>query len=109
MTLTSHAHHIPGTPKVRRSTQPVNCGGPGVCDICTFEMRWYADRDKQRARLYPSEVDGLNSQILRRISAKLRSQNPKLKPTILVREQVLSRTIHALADAIDGVADDIGL
>jgi hypothetical protein len=70
-------------------------------------MRWFSDRDKHRARLFPSEIDGLDSQILRKISAKLRSQNPKPNTLLIVREQVLSRTIYALADAIDDVADDI--
>lgn len=109
MTVTSHAHHIPGTPTESVFAQPLNCGGPGVCESCTFEMRWFADRDKHRALIFPGEVTGLNldSQILRKISAKLRDQNPP--PNVLMRTSryTLAASIYALADAIDGVADDL--
>lgn len=107
MTFTSHLHHIPGTPTGELVLPPFNCGGLGVCESCTFEMRWYADRDKHRALLFPSVVESLDAQILHKISDKLRSQNPKPKPSMLTREYQLFRTIHALADAIDGAADDI--
>lgn len=106
MTYTSHLHHIPGTPKEEPVFLPFNCGGLGVCESCTFEVRWFADRDKHRARLFPSESVSLDSQILRKISDKLRSKNPKPRLSMLIEDYKLSRTIHALADAIDGVAND---
>lgn len=108
MTLTSHGHHIPRTPVVDVAETPLNCGGPGVCDDCTFEIQWFKNRDEKRALIFPSdETVNLDSQILRKISAKIRSQNPKPKPSMLVREHILSRNIHALADALDSVANDL--
>lgn len=36
MTLTSHAHHIPGSPPETGDVPPAaRCGGPGLCGICT--------------------------------------------------------------------------
>lgn len=109
MTFSSHMHHIPGTPVEESVIPPFNCGGPGLCEDCTFEMRWYKDRDRFRTVIFPSEVKGnnLSSQVLRNVSAKLRSQNPKPIKSMLVREHVLSRIIFTLADAIDKVADDV--
>ena len=102
-------HHIPGTPVDVRTIPPYNSGGPGVCEDCSFEIKWYNDFDRKRAELFPSEVSvrNLDSHTLRNISAKLRSQNPKPNTRMLVREYQLSRSIFALADAFDGVADDI--
>lgn len=107
MTLTSHKYHIPGTPADEPVNPILNCGGPGVCEVCTFDMRWVQDCNAKRALLFPKEDDGLDSQLLRKISAKIRSQNTiPNKMTMLNREYILSRTIFALANAIDGVAND---
>lgn len=38
MTLTSHAHHIPGSPPEEGDTPPkARCGGPGLCGVCTSQ------------------------------------------------------------------------
>jgi hypothetical protein len=110
MAFTSHMHHIAGTPVEEPVIPPFNCGGPGVCDDCTFQVRWVSDYDAKRAVIFPSESNDLSfdSQVLRNVSAKLRSHNPKPnRIQMLVREYQLSRSIFALADAIDSVADDI--
>lgn len=109
MAFTSHLHHIAGTPVEESVFSPFNCGGPGVCDSCTFEVRWVANYNEKRAVIFPSEANvlSLDSQLLRNVSDKLRSQNPIPNKPLLVREHMLARSIHALADAIDNVADDI--
>ncbi|QED11619.1 hypothetical protein PP914_gp130 [Arthrobacter phage Qui] len=112
MTLTSHAHHIAGTPTDDTySIVPVNCGGPTVCETCDFEIRWYKDQAKARhsqesTHIFPSEIDGLDSQILRKIAAKLRDKNPRPSRMMIIPRYQLASTIYALADAIDSVADD---
>lgn len=109
MTLTSHDHHIPGstTDDELYAFQPRNCGGPLVCESCQFEYLWFEDREAKRRRILPQSIKSLESQTLRKISAKLRSKNPEPNMNMHIPEYQLARTIHALADAIDGVADDI--
>jgi hypothetical protein len=110
VTLSSHYHHIPGSTTDDELNdpfiQPVNCGGPLVCESCTFEYRWYEDRKSKRQLINPSAIDDLDAQTLRKISDKMRSQNPKPNLSIRAREYILYRSIHALADAIASVADD---
>jgi hypothetical protein len=91
---------------------PVNCGGPTVCDSCDFDIRWHKDyakakRTKESTHIFPSEIDGLDSQLLRKIAAKLRERNPKPLRTMLIPKYQLSSTIYALADAMDSVAKDM--
>jgi hypothetical protein len=113
VTKTSHGHHIAGTPtEDERSTLFVNCGGPTVCGSCDFDIRWYKDyaeakQLRETTHIFPSEIDGLDSQILRKISAKLRENNPEPKRSMLVPRYQLAYTIYALADAMDSVAKDL--
>lgn len=38
MTLTSHGHHIPGSPVEQGDAPPkARCGGPGLCGVCTSQ------------------------------------------------------------------------
>ncbi len=38
MTLTSHGHHIPGSPAETGDSPPkARCGGPGLCGVCTSQ------------------------------------------------------------------------
>lgn len=91
---------------------PVNCGGPTLCDTCDFEIRWHKDqaqakRSHASTHIFPSEIDGLDSQILRKISAKLREKNPRPTGRMLVPRYQLAFTVYALADAMDSVAEDL--
>jgi hypothetical protein len=113
VTQTSHAHHIAGTPTDdEHHIVPVNCGGPTVCDSCDFEIRWLKDyaeakRVRESTHIVPSEMDGLDSRILRTIAAKLREKNPRPSGRMIIAKYQLAFTIYALADAMDSVAEDL--
>jgi hypothetical protein len=107
VTLTSHAHHIPGTPTESLSIQPFNCGGPRVCDICTFEVAWFEDFVTKRERIFPIGPDVIGANTLRKIAAKMRDQNPPPTGSMLIPKYHLAKSIYAIADAIDGVAKDM--
>lgn len=113
MTQTSHAHHIAGTPTDdEHYIVPVNCGGPIVCDSCDFEIRWHKDyvkakRVKESTHIVPSEIDGLDSRIIRTIAAKLREKHSIPHRGLLTSRYLLASNIYALADAMDSVASDI--
>jgi len=116
VTQTSHAHHIDGTSTDdEHDIVPVDCGGPTVCGSCDFDARWHKDyieakRNKElQHRILPSEVAGLNSQTLRKISAKLRERNKAPWAGMLIPKYQVAATIYALADAMDGVAKDLEL
>lgn len=111
MAYTSHLHHIAGTPIEDEHIVPVNCGGPTLCDTCDFEIRWYKDQAKAKrshasTHIFPSEIDGLDSQILRKISAKLREKYPTPAKQRWMKDQLATTIINTLAEAIDSVADD---
>lgn len=48
MTLTSHAHHIPGSPEeVGDSPPAAKCGGPGLCGVCTSQATvWQQEAER---------------------------------------------------------------
>lgn len=48
MTLTSHGHHIPGSPAETGDTPPkARCGGPGLCGVCTSQTAvWQQEAER---------------------------------------------------------------
>jgi len=109
MTFTRHLHHIPGstTDNELHEVEPVNCGGPLICESCKFECSWFRDFDEKKATIFPSEVESLDSVILKKIAAKIREKNPEPHNMMLIRKYHVAAAIHALANAIDGVAEDM--
>ena len=48
MTLTSHGHHIPGSPEeVGDSPPKARCGGPGLCGVCSSQTSvWQQEAER---------------------------------------------------------------
>lgn len=48
MTITSHGHHIPGSPAETGDTPPkARCGGPGLCGVCTKQAQtWQIEAER---------------------------------------------------------------
>jgi hypothetical protein len=107
MTRTSHGHYIPETPKDNKFVIRKHCGGIKRCDECTFQANWVKDFAEKKAIIFPSEVESLDSAILKKVAAKIRERHPKPRHSMLIPDYQIAVAIYTLADALDGVAKDL--
>ena len=108
MTLTRHGHHIPESELSDEEwVLPERCGGVTACEVCMFEVKWRKDFAEKKAIVFPSEVESLDSVILKKIAAKIREKHTEPSPRMLIPDYQAAQAIYALADALDGVAKDL--
>jgi len=107
MTLTTHGHYIPGTPPEKDHALANECGGVTICSDCKFQADWVKDFAEKKAIIFPSEVESLDSAILKKVAAKIRERHPKPRHSMLIPDYQIAVAIYTLADALDGVAKDL--